>query len=304
MLKKKFFDIFSKGPARSIMAGLAIGFTFGVFLFLYLGKNIYEPQLLIIGALMGVVFQVFYEVIDNIIKTLRYIRPLGQILGTIASENTWIYVSAFRVDLKNSKLYRNDPNQREQQKIFGSEFVYGRGDALALTYLFHTLEKAQIRKYRVTVQDSDLVADTWGISAICIGAHNFKTREIMSKLKSCFLRFDGNFTEIIHDDFPEKVNSDGIRFYKAVKKKNLGSGQDIDYGVILKLKDEYHPDKNIIVVAGLGDNGTAGAAYYLYKSFDKLPYKKEEFGVLIEVPSGVESAHQVDFDKVSKLYNT
>ena len=78
----------------------------------------------------------------------------------------------------------------------------------------------------------------------------------------------------------------------------------IDYGIILKLKDDSHfPDeKTVIVIAGLGDNGTAGAAYFLLNHYKKLPFEKETFGELIEVPSGYQSARRVDFDKVSKNY--
>lgn len=304
MFKKNVIGIFLEHPARSVMVGLSIGFIIGVGFIFYLGKDINEYWLIGFGAFLGVALQVLYEVIDSFVKALRQLLPLRKVLGTLASENSWIYISAFRRDLKTSILYRNDPTKTEQLRIAGSEYVYGRGDALALSYLFHILEKAKIGKILSVVQDSEQVADLWGRSVICIGAHNSKTREIMTKFHNCQLRFGSNFTEIISDSFPKKTNSDGIKFYRAVRKKNLGDGLDIDYGVILKLKDEYQPEKNIIVVAGLGDMGTAGSAYFLYKHFDKLPYKQEEFGVLVEVPSGIESAHKVEFEHVSKTYNT
>lgn len=302
MIKKNIANIFLQQPARPIMVGLAIGFIVSVSFMLYFGINTNEYWLLGIGALLGVVFQVLYEAIDGAVKSLRQLSPLRKLLGTLAIEDSWIYISAFRVNLKNSTLYRNDPNTSTPARIVGSEYVYGKGDALALSYLFHVLEKGKIGKVSSTVQDSEQTADLWGRSAICIGAHNFKTREIMTKFTSCQLLFNSNFTEIINRNYPVKINSDGIKFYRSVRKKNLGDGLDFDYGVILKIKDEYHPDKNILIVAGLGDMGTAGSAYFLYKHFDQLPYNQEEFGVLIEVPSGIESARKVEFDQVSKTY--
>jgi hypothetical protein len=303
MMKKNFQRILTKKPSRSIMTGLALGFLFGTCL-MYFGKQNDEYWILFLGALLGVTFQVLYEVIDDLVKALRMLRPLREILGTISTENSWVYISAFRTDMSNSILYRNDHHPSKQTRIFGSEYVYGKGDAIALSYLFHIFEQAKIGKAVLTVQDSEHAHDSWGRSAICIGAHNPKTREIMTKFKSCRFRFHRNYTEITHDDFPQKTNSDGIKFYRAVRKKSVGDGMEIDYGVILKLKDEYHSDKDIIVVAGLGDMGTAGAAYFLYKNFDELPHRQNEFGILIEVPSGIESARKANFSEASKTYNS
>jgi len=303
MMKKNFQRILNKKPSRSIMTGLALGFVFGTCL-MYFGKQNDEYWILFLGALLGVTFQVLYEVIDDLVKALRRLRPLREILGTISTENSWVYISAFRTDLSNSILYRNDHHVSKKTRIFGSEYVYGKGDAIALSYLFHIFEQAKIGKSVLTVQDSEHAHDTWGRSAFCIGAHNPKTREVMTKFKSCEFRFQNNYTEITHDDFPPKTNSDGIRFYRAVRKKIVGDGMETDYGVILKVKDEYHSDKDIIVVAGLSDMGTAGAAYFLYKKFDELPHKDSEFGILIEVPSGIESARKANFAEESKTYNS
>jgi hypothetical protein len=300
MLKKHFNKALNKKPSRSIMTGLALGFIIGICI-VYFGEHNNNYWILFLGALLGVALQVLYEVIDDFITVIRRLRPLRYLLGTIATENSWIYISAFRRDV-SSILYRNDRHQKEPIRIVGSEFVYGKGDALALSYLFHVFEQAKIGNAVLTVQDSEFADNTWGRSAICIGAHNLKTREVVTKFQSCTFRFHKNYTEITCDDFPPKVNSDGIKFYQAVRKKNIGDGLEIDYGIIIKIKDEYHPDKDIIVVAGLGDIGTAGAAYFLHNHFDRLPYKKNEFGVLIEVPSGIESARQVGFSEVSKTY--
>jgi hypothetical protein len=88
-----------------------------------------------------------------------------------------------------------------------------------------------------------------------------------------------------------------------ILREGYRDSTDIDYAVILKLKDEFHPEKNVLVIAGLGDTGTAGAAYYLLNHHQELPYEQETFGVLIEVPSGHESARKVEFNQVSKSFD-
>ena len=62
----------------------------------------------------------------------------------------------------------------------------------------------------------------------------------------------------------------------------------------------HNNERNIIVIAGLSDDGTAGAAYFLLTHPEDLPYEKETFGVLIQVPSGPESARRVSFGDVSR----
>jgi len=80
----------------------------------------------------------------------------------------------------------------------------------------------------------------------------------------------------------------------------LGDGRD--YGVILKLRDEARDEGNrIIIVAGLGKDGTAGAAFYLWRHYGKLAALGDTFGVLIETTAGYESAKLVDFDAVAIL---
>jgi hypothetical protein len=98
-------------------------------------------------------------------------------------------------------------------------------------------------------------------------------------------------------------NKAGLQFIRGVIGYAGRDSSYVDYAIILKLKDEYHPEKNILVIAGLGDTGTAGAAYYLLNHFKELPFEDETFGVLIEIPSGYESARKVDFGQVSRSFD-
>lgn len=101
---------------------------------------------------------------------------------------------------------------------------------------------------------------------------------------------------------PSTQNKTGIKFVEGVSRIKGRDSSNVDYAVILKLKDEYHPENNILVIAGLGDTGTAGAAYFLLNNYKELPIEDEVFGVLIEVPSGYESARKVEFNQVSKSF--
>lgn len=294
-------------PFTSIATGLSVGFVAGILINVFLLKqNASSYMLLVAGAILGVFMEVFVKFIFDAIQDKQLINPLFRVLGNIATEDSWIYVSGWRrdlQDLEHSKLYRNDSGRSTQPMIMGSEFVYGKGDAIALSYIYQTIEKATRGKTQVTVEDSEQMLNYWGRNVICIGAHNAKTREILGKFKNPFFRFEMNYSIIVESNGAIMNNKDGKRFIDGVNGTMGLDSSYIDYAIIVKLRDEYHPDKNILIIAGLGDNGTAGAAYYLLNKYKELPFEKEEFGVLVEIPSGYESARIVDFNKVSKSFD-
>ena len=292
-----------KRPLLKIAIGVFLGFVIGLVILLLPQFNVSESVILITGAFAGVFAEILVEFVEKAILVKRQLTPLCRVLGSIADDNAWIYISAMRRDLndlEHFQLYRNDIARLDQPIISGSSFVYGKGDAIALSYLHKAIEKASSGKNYVTVEDSGQMLNYWGRSAICIGAHNPKTREILDKFKSTYFRFDMNYSIISKSGTKPNTNKSGVQFIQAVKAESGHDSSNIDYAVILKLKDEYFPEKNIIVIAGLGDNGTAGAAFYLLAHYDKLPYEQDTFGVLIEVPSGYESAREVQFDQIAK----
>jgi len=301
---KKVSTFFESLLAR-VATGVLLGFAVGIILFLTLQKNVSGFVILIAGAFAGVIAEIFVDFAEKAIQAKKLVNPLCRVLGTIAVENSWIYISAWRRDLDNlehSKLYRNDPKRLSQPTIVGSQYVYGKGDAIALSYVYQAIEKATKGKTHITLEDSEQMLDYWDRSVICIGAHNSKTREILAKFKNTFFRFDLNYSIIIESSCVPMINKTGVQFVQGVARSAGRDSSDVDYAVIMKLKDEYHPKKNILVVAGLGDDGTAGAAYYLLNHYKELPFEQETFGVLIEVPSGYESAHKVEFNQVSKSF--
>ncbi|HCR71046.1 MAG TPA: hypothetical protein DIW23_06350 [Anaerolineae bacterium] len=302
---KKISTFFENFLTR-MSTGILIGFVVGMILFLTLQKDVSGFFLLLLGAFVGVFAEIFVDFGQKAFQTIRLINPLSRVLGTVSEEDSWIYISAWRRqldDLEHSKLYRNDPKRLSQPIIVGSQYVYGKGDAIALSYVYQAIEKSTKGKTRITVEDSEQMLDYWNRSIICIGAHNSKTREILAKFQNTYFRFELNYSIIVEANAEIKSNKSGLNFVKGVNRSIGRDSSDIDYAVILKLKDEYHPNKTIIVIAGLGDDGTAGAAYYLLNNYRNLPFEEETFGVLIEVPSGYESARKVDFHQVSKLFD-
>lgn len=255
------------------------------------------------GAILSVVIERIFDFTKTLIEEFRDTHPLRKILKTITTEDAVIYFSPFFRDLdhpEQSTLYRNDRERQELPVIAGTQYVVGKGDAMALSFIMSTIQRVASKDHKIDLEEDWLALDKWGKNAICIGAHNAKTREILEKFKNTFFRFRFNYSVIVKDTLDPKFSKQSeMNFVPAVYPKKAPDSSVIDYGIILKLKDQFHANnKPIFIIAGIGDWGTAGAAYYLQNHFIDLPLNDETFGVLIEVPSGYQSARKVDFDTV------
>jgi hypothetical protein len=300
LVRKPIINIVA-GVLLGLVLGLTAGFTISG---IQQGKCL-EIGLLSVGAVLGVILEEGFTFLLEYRRNIIQLRPLNQALGTIAEEDSYIYISPFTRNIKDSPLYRDDPDRDYPPRIIGSSLVYGRGDSIALALVKGITDKATFGKYQANVLDAGQALDIWGKSVICIGGgNNRKTREILEKFSELPFRFEENYTIITKPDSEIIYNSLGTKFIRGVEIKRSHDSSAIDYGFILKLKDQFHHpnDKTIIVIAGLGDTGTAGAAYYLSNHFSDLPYGKDIFGELIQVPSGYQSARKVDFDTEAGNY--
>lgn len=141
------------------------------------------------------------------------------------------------------------------------------------------------------------------MNSFCIGAHNARTQIILSKFQRQFFIFDNNYTVITKPEEPSSLYQPiGKPIRRGVFIESNGS-EPTDYGILLKLKDQFKQDaSSIFVVAGIGPAGTSGSAFYLLSNYKELANLGEEFGLLIQVPSGYQSARRVELDKVANYY--
>jgi hypothetical protein len=79
---------------------------------------------------------------------------------------------------------------------------------------------------------------------------------------------------------------------KVGKKNEFKTGQEVDYGFILKLTNLENPHNSIIVCAGIKAQGTSGSAWYLSNHWEELSkeFRGNDFGVVVEVPIGSDSS--------------
>lgn len=141
-----------------ISVGVIVGFTIGIGFLLIFQTDVSESVIFISAAFAGVFAEIFVRFTENVFILRNQLKPLNRVLGTIASDDSWIYISAWRRnldDIEHSQLFRNDPDKQDQPLIVGSKYVYGRGDAIALSYIRQAIEKASKGKTQIFVEDSE-----------------------------------------------------------------------------------------------------------------------------------------------------
>lgn len=261
---------------------------------------------LIVGAILGVLFAIVFDWIPKAANQITERRPLNKVLGPLIGDMVTIYVAPFKRPL-DSALFRLDPTSSsiENTPVVGTDLVVGWCDTLALSFIYAALLKAGKAPDTILInRNPTLDYGQWGKNIVCIGAANAKTRAVLESFHDACFAFDDDFSSIVirpalpEVELPIVIDGQEITVrYSAKVRRRPGK----DYGIILKLKDEVLDErKRVFIVAGLGEDGTAGAAFYLWRHFEKLATKGDPFGVLIETTfAGYESAKEVVFDSVA-----
>jgi len=297
---KRLFAWLTSFPT-SLLAGL-LG---GVLLTLLLQ----DLNLFVAGVVLGVLLEQLLLGTKTAASHWGRTHPLQRLLGSIASDpDCYIYFSSFRRDLDRPnefKLLRWDAPLRSSEALLaGPAFVLGEGDAVCLSLILGLLARIGKNPERIFVERAEKHVENWGRSSFVVGAHNPKTMVILTKFQGLPYRFDNNYGVITKTDSPAlKYEQTGEDMRLGVYIRQARDSEPTDYGLVLKVKDQFHPlRKTLFVIAGIGPAGTAGAAYYLQANFQQLATSGDEFGILVQVPSGYQSARVVNFDQVASYY--
>ncbi len=284
---------------------LLLGFLLGIIFAVILQKwNVF-----IAGVLLGVVIEQLLLGIRTTVAHWMDTHPIRRLLGTIAADEVcYIYFSSYLRDLSRPSEFKltrwTGEKSQGEELIEGPAFVLGEGDALALASIRQLLARIKKKQDQIKVERAERYIDKWGEGCFCIGAHNHKTRVVLSKFNNPYFVFDDNYGVITSPDPSARVTGqDGKPYRLGVYIEESHDSEPTDYGILLKLTDQFHSSrKTVFVVAGIGPAGTSGAAYYLLKNYEELSQLGDQFGVLVQVPSGYQSARQVEFHEVARYY--
>ncbi len=290
---------------NSFPTGFIIGGIIGVLLSFVINKS----GLFITGIVVGVILEQLLLGTKRLFMDWISTRPLNKLLGSIVTDQyPYIFFSSFYRDLtkpKEFRLFRTITSPREKpQEIVGPALVMGEGDATAISLIQGLLIKAGKKPDDIRLERAEKYMDQWGLSSIIIGLHNPKSRVLLSKSEKIPYKFDLNYRVItLREDKIDSIGESKVEYKKGVYIDQTPDSEPTDYAIISKIIDPFHPSKKtLIILAGLGPAGTAGAAYYLVTNYKEISQKTDNFTLLIQVPSGYQSAREVNFDKVADYY--
>lgn len=119
------------------------------------------------------------------------------------------------------------------------------------------------------------------------GYNNFKTIDVLESEENEFFDIDVSAAEIVvKDDHKKRYKVDGT----------------YDYAVIIKIVPKSFPNRVWIAIAGLGEWGTSGAAWFLSRNWKKIKKiaKDQQFGLIIRVKGGQDESTEILYQKIKK----
>lgn len=111
------------------------------------------------------------------------------------------------------------------------------------------------------------------------GLNNLKTTDLLQSKENVFYEFDATGPELA-------IAS------KKDKTKKFSIDGAYDFAFIIKIIPKNFPNRVWIAVAGLGESGTTGAAWFLAKNWKKMP-KNKSFGMIIKVRVGQDESAEI-----------
>ena len=133
--------------------------------------------------------------------------------------------------------------------------------------------------FKITSKSPILVADTQVLAKLDFsysafgGLSNEKTKDVLVDSANIFFRFNINSPVTI----------------EQIKNGRLFNNSNVeDLGIIIKVKSSHFPNRTQICIAGLGEYGTSGAAWFLANKWKEIrkTVKGKNFGALIKVRIG------------------
>ncbi|NPU86370.1 MAG: hypothetical protein HPY65_17970 [Syntrophaceae bacterium] len=264
------------------------GFTFGFVISLSIKESMF--LWVVFGAFLSVVFSIIYEFTIPWAKKIYLSAKLSKLLGPMfeSRDECIIFITEFKRDITEKSL-----QDYKGHYVVATSRLIGSGDAEALPYLYNLLLKARkpYDKIRL-VRSFENVNDYYTSNFISIGGlTNRVTRSLMESHRDVFdYYFSKNGRAII-----KKYDS----YYKYIE-----NSPRYDYGIITKVSNLNHQGRVIIIVAGISDMGTAGAAFHLFDNCEKIvdEYGESDFSIVVQVSKeiGAKSAREFNFEKESR----
>jgi len=227
--------------------------------------------------------------IPRAIKNYKFVRFFGK--ESIKSDRVFLVLDPYehptsRANLRPGmhRFIKDFKGRKPNANLIGEDKVLGSCSIRVTKYATSIFgihrEKTNPIK---TVLDENILND-WECSLICSGSSdsNIKTYDIENLPENNLYSFG--------------FGSNGYCEFDITGEK-YSINQDGDAGIIVRINNPHHPEHKLFICAGIGEWGTSGASYFLFKNWKKL-YKRygknRNFVIVLRVPIGQdESAREI-----------
>ena len=217
------------------------------------------------GALVALLTWLFLRLIKRYYKW-----NFKRVFGRDSTDNFFITYGQMRLypsyDEKGN--IREWPYYNKSGHSFRVSSVVSFPGTRAVKYLSETFGKV-VNISPKLISDEE-IEEKLDISFCSIGGlNNLKTKDVLRSEENVFYDFGRSGSE------PVIIN-------KKNEEKKFSVDGTYDYAFIIRIMPKNFPNRVWIAVAGLGEWGTSGAAWFLSKKWNKMP-KNKSFGVIVRV---------------------
>jgi hypothetical protein len=198
-------------------------------------------------------------------------------------------ISRAQLPQGQNRFVKNFQGRKPNSPLVGEDKILGSCSVRVTKYSSSEFALFRQKTNPVKIVLDEEVINNWEGTFICFGSSdsNIKTFDIESLNENNLYSFDSGQNGI------RRFNINGLHY---------SIDQNGDVGVLFRLNNPYHQGDKLFICAGIGEWGTSGAAYYMFKNWRNL-YKrfgsKKNFVLVLQVDrNSDESAREIREYKV------
>ena len=198
----------------------------------------------------------------------------------ISSDKVYIVLDPYEHPVKranlspgNMRFIKDFHGRKPTMPLMGEDKLLGSCSIRTIKYSVSEFALFRQKTNPVKVVIDETVMNNWEGTFVCFGSSdsNIKTFDIETLNENNLYSFE--------------FGTNGLRCFNILGDK-YSIDQSRDVGILMRLKNPYHKEHQLFVCAGIGEWGTSGAAYYLFKNWRRLHKRfgsNSNFALIISV---------------------
>ena len=233
----------------------------------------------------SILIRIFYDIakgfalsIPDAILNYKFKKFFGK--NAFKNNKIYLVVDPYEHPIARSKMavpvnrfIKDFKGLQPNAQLVGEDKLLGTNVTRVIKYASATFGKILKKTNPIKIVLDEEVFAVWEGTYICSGSS------------------DSNIKTLAFERLPEnnlykfEFDKSGSRCFKITDQTFSLEPNGKDLGIIARLKNPHSKDNYIFVCAGLGEWGTSGANYYLFKNWSELhkKFKKDNFCLVVQV---------------------